>query len=330
MSPAARPLAAALLLALVVCAVPFLVKPYQLDIAIFLLINVLVVVSYRLVTITGEWSLAHVVMMGVGAYSSALLAKRAGLDFWLSMPLAAIFTAALAFVLSFPLFRMKAFYFLIGSFAAGEAIRLTWIRFYDPFGGPKGLKLIPAPELWLPWLEEPLKLGRPLNYYFLTAIIVGLSLLILWRIERSRIGLTLHAIHWRDVLAESVGVNTWRYRTLAHVVASFFAAVAGALLAHYVGAVTPTRFGLHIMLYVLVWVIVGGTRTFYGPILGVVTLSIVDEFIREFEEYRPLIYGVILILTVRFLPQGLESLVLKALAAMRARDARVSQPVAGE
>ncbi len=100
-----------------------------------------VVVSYRLVTITGEWSLAHVVMMGVGGYASALLAKRAGLDFWLSMPLAALFTAGLAFVLSFPLFRMKAFYFLIGSFAAGEAIRLTWIRFYDPFGGPKGLKL---------------------------------------------------------------------------------------------------------------------------------------------------------------------------------------------
>jgi branched-chain amino acid transport system permease protein len=326
---AVRPIGAALALAMVLAAVPFVVKPYQLDIAIFLLINVLVVVSYRLVTITGEWSLAHVVIMGVGAYTSALLAKRAGLDFWLSMPLAAIFAAALAFVLSFPLFRMKAFYFLIGSFAAGEAIRLTWIRFYDPFGGPKGLKLIPPPELWLPWLEEPLNLGRPLSFYFLTAIIVGLSLLILWRIERSRIGLTLHAIHWRDVLAESVGVNVWRYRTLAHVVASFFAAVAGALLAHYVGAVTPTRFGLHIMLYVLVWVIVGGTRTFYGPILGVVALSIIDEFIREFDEYRPLIYGVILILTVRFLPHGLESLVLKALSAMRDRDRRVSQPLAG-
>ncbi len=330
MTAAARPLGAALVLALALAAIPFLVKPYQLDIAIFLLINVLVVVSYRLVTITGEWSLAHVVMMGVGGYASALLAKRAGLDFWLSMPLAALFTAGLAFVLSFPLFRMKAFYFLIGSFAAGEAIRLTWIRFYDPFGGPKGLKLIPAPELALPWLEEPVNLGRPVSYYFLTLLIVGLSLLVLWRIERSRIGLTLQAIHWRDVLAESVGVNTWRYRTLAHVVASFFAAVAGALLAHYVGAVTPTRFGLHIMLYVLVWVIVGGTRTFYGPILGVVTLSIIDEFIREFEEYRPLIYGLILILTVRFLPHGLESLVIQALAALRARTPRVSQPLAGE
>jgi branched-chain amino acid transport system permease protein len=329
MSAGIRPLAATLLV-LALAAIPFLVKPYQLDIAIFLLINILVVVSYRLVTITGEWSLAHVVMMGVGGYASALLAKRAGLEFWLSMPLAAVFTASVAFILSFPLFRMKAFYFLIGSFAAGEAIRLTWIRFYDPFGGPKGMKLIPPPELALPWLEEPLNLGRPVSYYFLTLVIVGLSLLVIWRIERSRIGLTLQAIHWRDVLAESVGVNTWRYRTLAHVVASFFAAVAGALLAHYVGAVTPTRFGLHIMLYVLVWVIVGGTRTFYGPILGVIALSILDEFIREFDEYRPLIYGLILILTVRFLPHGLESLVLRAVAAWRERSPGISRMPAGE
>jgi len=104
MSPT-RP-AGAVLLLLALIAIPFLVKPYQLDIAIFLLINILVVVSYRLVTITGEWSLAHVVMMGVGGYASALLAKRVGLDFWISVPAAALFTAMLAFVLSFPLFRM--------------------------------------------------------------------------------------------------------------------------------------------------------------------------------------------------------------------------------
>ena len=323
--------AGVILVLMALIAVPFLVKPYQLDIAIFLLINILVVTSYRLVTITGEWSLAHVVMMGVGGYTSALLAKRVGLDFWLAMPAAALFTALLAFVLSFPLFRMKGFYFLIGSFAAGEAIRLTWIRFQDPFGGPKGLKLVPPPKLSLPWLEESINLGRPVSYYFLTLLIVGISLFVLWRIERSRIGLILQAIHWRDVLAESLGVDTWRYRTLAHVVASFFAAVAGALLAHYVGAVTPTRFGLHIMLYVLVWVIVGGTRTFLGPILGVVTLSIVDEFIREFDQYRPLIYGAILILTVRFLPYGLESLAVRLSAVVRVRSRVIGrQPASGK
>ena len=295
------------LLAALVAALPFLVRPYHLDILIFLEINILVVASYRLMTITGEWSLAHVVLMGVGAYASALLAKRLGLPFWVSMPAAAFVAGVLAYVLSFPLFRMKGFYFLIGSFAAGEAIRLVWIRFQDPFGGPKGVTLIPPPAIDLPGLG-PIGLGQPVRFYFLALAVVGLCLWVMHRIERSRIGLTLHAIHWRDVLAESVGVDTRRYRTLAFIAASFFVAVAGALLAHYVGGVRPSQFALHNMLYVLVWVIVGGTRTPFGPIVGVTLLTVVDEFIREFGQYRPLIYGVILIVTVRFLPTGLESL----------------------
>jgi len=304
------------LLAALVAALPFLVRPYHLDILIFLEINILVVASYRLMTITGEWSLAHVVLMGVGAYASALLAKRLGLPFWVSMPAAALVAGVLAYVLSFPLFRMKGFYFLIGSFAAGEAIRLVWIRFQDPFGGPKGVTLIPPPEIDLPGLGT-IDLGQPVRFYFLALAVVGLCLWVMHRIERSRIGLTLHAIHWRDILAESVGVDTRRYRTLAFIAASFFVAVAGALLAHYVGGVRPSQFALHNMLYVLVWVIVGGTRTPFGPIVGVTLLTVVDEFIREFEQYRPLIYGVILIVTVRFLPTGLESLPTRLRALLR-------------
>ena len=132
---------------------PFNLKYHQQDFLIFLIINVLVVVSYRLMTLTGEFSLVHVVLMGVGSYSSALFAKHFGLSFWITMPAAGIVTAAIAFVLSFPLFRMKEFYFLIGSFAAGEAIRLSWVQFKVPFGGPKGLKFIPSPMLNLPGIK---------------------------------------------------------------------------------------------------------------------------------------------------------------------------------
>ena len=309
-----------LVLAGLLAALPFVVRPYHLDILIFLEINILVVASYRLMTITGEWSLAHVVMMGVGAYASALLAKRLGLPFWVSMPGAAVVAGLLAYVLSFPLFRMKGFYFLIGSFAAGEAIRLVWIRFQDPFGGPKGVTLVPSPEVALPGLGT-IGLGQSTRFYFLALAIVGVCLWLMYRIERSRIGLTLHAIHWRDVLAESVGVDTRRYRTLAFIAASFFVAVAGSLLAHYVGGVRPSQFGLHNMLYVLVWVIVGGTRTPFGPIVGVTLLTVVDEYIRGFEQYRPLIYGVILIVTVRFLPDGLESLPARLRGLLRRRPA---------
>ncbi len=289
---------------------PYLLSYSQQEIAVLLVINVLLVSSYRLLTLTGEWSLGHVVIMGVGAYASALLAKRLGVPVPLSMLLGASMAAATAALLSFPLFRMKGFYFLIGSFAAGEIIRLIWKRFTDPFGGPKGLKRIdPFPDIDAGFLL--IDFYEPVNYYFLALIIVSASLFVLYRIERSRIGLTFHAIHWQDRLAESVGVDTFRYRTLAFVIASFFAGLAGGLYAHYVGAVNPTRFSVDQMVYVLVWAVVGGTATFYGPILGVVVLTVINEIVLRalgLDTARPLIYGAILILSVLYLPNGLESL----------------------
>jgi branched-chain amino acid transport system permease protein len=281
----------------------------QREIAVLLVINVLVVVSYRLMTLTGEWSLGHVVLMGVGAYASALFSKRLGVPVPVSMLLGAVTAGVAAAALSFPLFRMKGFYFLIGSFAAGEVIRLIWKYFTFPFGGPKGLKLIPGfPDI------GPISFFEPETYYYLCLVVVAVSVFILYRIERSRIGLTFHAIHWQDKLAESVGVDTFRYRMLAFVLASFFAGLSGALYAHYIGTVNPTRFDVEEMVYVLIWAIVGGTATFYGPIVGVVVLTVINDVILRslgLDEARPMFYGAILIASVLFLPDGLESLVPK-------------------
>jgi len=320
-----RRLAAWVALYGVLIALPSVLSFSQREIAVFLVINVLVVVSYRLLTLTGEWSLGHMVIMGVGAYGSALYAKALGLPVPLAMLLGACTAALVAYVLSFPLFRMKGFYFLIGSFAAGEVIRLLWKRFREPFGGPKGIKLIPSlPDLQIGGVT--IDFFEPANYYYLCLIVVSLSLFILYRLERSRIGLTFHAVHWQDQLAEAVGIDTRRYRTLAFVVASFFAGLAGALLAHYIGTVNPNRFDVGEMVFVLIWAIVGGTATIYGPIIGVVALTVINEvFLRQlgFDQMRPLFYGAILIASILFLPGGLEDLVVKARAALtRSRERR--------
>jgi branched-chain amino acid transport system permease protein len=312
--------AAALTAALI--AMPHFLSYSQKEIAVLLVINVLLVMSYRLMTLTGEWSLVHVVIMGVGAYASALLSKSLGVPVALSMLLGACTAGAVAALLSFPLFRMKGFYFLIGSFAAGEVIRLIWKRFTDPFGGPKGLKLIPPlPNIDLGFMT--IDFFGPTTYYYLCLLVVSASLWILYRIERSRIGLTFHAIHWQDRLAESVGVSTFRYRMLAFVLASFFAGLAGALYAHYIGTVSPNRFEVEYMVFVLIWAIVGGTATFYGPILGVVVLTVINEVVLRSlgaDEWRPMIYGAILIASVLFLPQGLESLWPKLKGLLRPRE----------
>ena len=285
----------------------------QQEVLVFLVINVLVVCSYRLLTLTGEWSLAHVVIVGVGAYASALISKELAVWVPVSMVLGAAVAGLVAFVLSFPLFRMKGFYFLIGSFAAGEVIRLCWKKFRYPFGGPKGLKSIPGfPDITLG--ETTIAFWNAVNFYYLALIVVAIGLFFLYRIEKSRLGLTFHALHWQDKLAESVGVNAWRMRMTAFVSAAFFAGLAGALQAHYLTTINPTMFSVEPMVYVLIWVIVGGTTTFYGPILGVVSLTIINEIVlRElgFDQARPLFLGGILILSILFLPNGLESLVPK-------------------
>ena len=305
----------AALVALLV-ALPFFLTYSQKEILVFTTINVILVVGYRHLTLTGEWSLGHVVMMGCGAYASALAAKYASVP----VPLAILFggaaAAAVGWLLSWPLLRMKGFYFLIGSFAAGEVIRLLWKRFRDPFGGAKGIKRIPG-------LEEvqfgPLRIDffDPVAYYFFALTVAAACIWLLWRMEHSPLGALYHAVHWGDDLARSVGVPARKLRRRAMVTASFFAGTAGALLAHYVGTVNPTRFNVEEMVYVLTWAIVGGVTTLYGPILGVVSLTLVNEIMLRglgLDQWRPLFYGVVLILSVLFLPRGLESLVLQARA----------------
>ena len=323
------------LLAAGLIALPHLLSLSQQEILVLLVINVLLVSSYRLLTLTGEWSLAHVVIMGVGAYASALVSKELDVPVPLSMLIGASTAAFIAFLLSFPLFRMKGFYFLIGSFAAGEIIRLIW-KWSDLtwlFGGPKGIKLIPpVPNIDILNVD----FYDPVNYYYLCLIVVAISLVILYRVERSRIGLTFHAIHWQDKLAESVGVDTFRYRMLAFVVASFFAGLAGALYAHYIGTVAPNRFDVEEMVYVVIWAIVGGTATFYGPIIGVVVLTVLNEVVLRalgVDQMRPMFYGAILILFILFLPNGLESVVLTIkgwFAGRKHKRAMAEQPAKAE
>ena len=320
MSSSARlKLAGLVALLAVICILPSIVRPYQLDFLIFLFINIILVVSYRMIAITGEFSLAHAVIMGVGAYTSALLP----ISPWISMPLGGVAAAGIAYILSFPLFRMKGFYFLIGSFAAAEAIRLCWVQFMNPFGGFRGLRRIPVLEVDLGDFLY-IDFGAPVPYYFFALIVAIVCLVIMYRIENSRFGFVFHAVHHKDTLAQSVGVDARRYRTIAFVTASFFAGIAGAMVAHYVTAINPGLFGLPRMLSVLVWVLVGGLGSFAGPVIGVTVLSIVDESFRGFQELRPAFYGLTLIATMLFLPDGLVSLPSKIMGwtnRLRGREA---------
>ncbi len=287
----------------VLCIVPFVIREYYVEVLILLFINVILASSYRLITTTGDWSLSHVVLMGAGAYASSLMAKYLGWPFWLTAPLAAVAAGVVGLAFVYPLLRTKGFGFFIASFAIGEFLRLIWVKIHNPFGGPRGMIDIPTPGTLgsIDFLDA-------IPYYFMAFGIVLVCLWVMYRIDRSRLGNAFKAIHTDDLLSECVGIRVPRYRAQAFVIGSFFAGIAGALLAHRLMAIDPHNFGITTMVYLIIWVVVGGTATFTGPIIGVAVMTAVFEWTRPLLEWRPLLFGAILIVFLIFLPGGIESL----------------------
>lgn len=319
---------AAPVVALIVAAMllPVMARDYYTAFGTEIAITVLMLSSYRIIVLTGEWSFAHVVLQGVGAYTAAILVKDLGWPFPLTLAAGAGVAALVAAILSYPLLRMKGFYFLMGSFAAAEAIRLLWRKF-SFFGGTRGLSSIPAPYLDLGTIT--VDFGDPANFYYLSLAMVACCLLLMWRMEQARLGDIWRAIQQQDVLAQSIGIESRFYRRLAFVIAAAFAGIAGVLLAYAFGSVTPNRFTLSFALYLMIWTIVGGTRTFYGVVLGGVVLMIFDESLRFAEELRPGIYGLILIGVMLFFPQGLERLLEPVTRTLGRTPRNPAAPVSG-
>lgn len=290
---------------------PFFLSEYHLGIVIMLFTNIILVVSFRLISTTGDWDLGHLPLMGVGAYFSALMVVNLGWPFWVTLPLAGLVAALVGLGFSYPLVRMKGFAFWICSFSMGEAMRLSWVKLDYPFRGVGGVLGIPRPSSWsLPGLPT-IDFRQSIPYYFVVLVAMLVSLFIMYRIDRSRLGDTFKAIASQDSLAASVGINIARYRTLAYVIGAFFAGIAGALMAHDFGAIDPTLFSFWPLILVLWWVTIGGSKTFAGPIIGVISLTAFDEALRPLTTWRPLVYGFILILFLLFMPDGLESLPAK-------------------
>jgi len=290
---------------IIAVSAPFTLSGYKVDLLTNLLINIMLVSSFRLITTTGGWSLAHIPMMGCGAYASALFTGALGVPFLISLPLSGLTAGLIGALIGYPLARTKGFAFFVASFAAGEAIRLSWMRFKVPFGGHSGL-MVPIPDLFesVSWLD----FSTAVPYYFLTLLVTLICLAVLYRLDRSRIGNTLKAIESHEDLTRSVGINRTKYKVIAFSVGSFFAGIAGVVLAHRLWAIEPHQFGFTTTLYLLVWVVFGGSHTFSGPIYGVVSLTLLAEVLRPLAEWVPMIFGAIIILTLIFLPDGLESL----------------------
>jgi branched-chain amino acid transport system permease protein len=293
---------------LAIAAPLVLSSTYWTSVFTSIVINSLLAASLRTILTIGEFSLGHVGFMCLGAYTSALLTMKAGLPFGVTLPLAGLLAGLVAFALGYPFMRVKGIYFAILTLVTSESIRLLAFNWRSLTGGLDGLIGFPgAGVLSIPGLGQ-LDFDGFTEYYYLTLAVVCVSLFVLYRLEKSKLGFTWLAIREADKIAGAVGVNVLRYKVIAFSIASFFAGLGGGLFAHFERALGPhatASFGVMTTIYLLIYMVVGGKARFVGPIMGVVVLSLVYEFARPVEEYQPMIIGVIAIAVVMIIPEGL-------------------------
>ena len=293
-----------------IAAPPVLASIYWTSVLTMIVINALMAASLRTIFLIGEFSLGHVGFMCIGAYTSALLAMN-GLPFGITLPLGGLMPGLIAFFLGFPFMRVKGIYFVILTVVTSESLRLLIFNWRSLTGGTNGLIGFPgAGVLSVPGLGQ-VDFGGFTEYYYLTLGIVSLSLFILYRLENSNLGFTWTAIRETDKMAGAVGINVQKYKIFNFSIASFFAGVGGALLAHseqILSSQASSVFGVMTTIYFLVYVVVGGKARFMGPIIGTVALSLIMEFSRPMQEYQPMIIGAIAVAVVMILPEGLVSI----------------------
>jgi branched-chain amino acid transport system permease protein len=283
-------------------------------------ISTILVMGLNIITgFTGPLSFVHIGFYGISAYTSALLAVRRGWSFWLSWP--AGIAMALIFGLLIGLLALRIvdrLLFSVVTIGFGEIIRMIIHNWESLTYGPSGFPGIPAPNP-IPFLGSVINFESKAGYYYLVVLVALLGYCLARRIMRSQLGIAFLAIRWNEPLASVVGMHTYRIKLIAFLLSALYAGVAGALYAHYARVLGPDLFTIEASMDLLIMLILGGVGTLLGPVLGATVLTFLPEYLRVVADYRLVIYGAILTITVILLPQGIVGSVQAYLAYRRER-----------
>ncbi len=275
---------------------------------ILVMINIYAVLAVSLdlaVGYTGLLSLCHAAFYGIGAYASTLLMMKAGLGFLPAMILAIPITAALSYLIGLPSLRLRGDYFVLATLGFQVIVFSILYNWVGLTRGPYGIPGIPIPSVF------GLQIDTVFRYFVFSGAIALLCLWLLRRLTSSPFGRLLKAVRDDEVAAAALGKNVPRVKMLAFAIGAAFAAVPGALFAGYMRYIDPTSFTLMEAIFILSIVVIGGAGSFYGAITGAAFLVILPEALRFLQipdavaaNLRQIIYGLLLILLMRFRPQG--------------------------
>jgi branched-chain amino acid transport system permease protein len=261
----------------------------------FLGINALLSLSIYATLATGQLSVGNAAFMGIGAYTAALLGMRMGMPFLPSLVVGSLAGGITALLLGLPVNRLSGVFLAIATIGFGEVVRIVALNATPVTGGAMGLNGIPATtQTWHIYLA------------------LGLVLFIFRRIRGSRLGYTWDAIRQDEVAARNLGIDTARHKVLAFAIGGLLAGLAGGLAAHFTFFIGPNEYGFAQATNILVYAVVGGSGIFWGPVLGSTLITLLPEVLRGVGVtaggVRLFVNGLILLLVILFLPNGLASL----------------------
>jgi branched-chain amino acid transport system permease protein len=284
-------------------------SPYYIDLFIVLMINAALAMTFVMLLRTGLISLAVAAFWGIGAYASAVLSLKAGLPFWACLPLATIITALAALLIGYVIIRNAGFTFIIMTTVIAMLF-VTVVGNIEWLGAYNGISNIPPPETINLGTLGSIVFDSKVDFFYLGLIIFGAIVLVINAFYASWAGRAWNAIGLNPRLAQSMGVNVFRYRLMSFVVGCAVAGLVGSFYAHYQTFIIPTAFNLFPKtIYIQVFAVLGGVGyATLGPIVGAGLLSLFNELFSGFEEYSIIIVGALVLVMVVFLPGGLLSL----------------------
>ncbi len=313
-----------MLLVVIAAAMPAVVpSAYVLHLLVMSALWAILALSMELILgVTGLLSAAHGALFGIGGYTAALLVVRAGWNAWPALAAGAVAGAVGGLVIGLPTLRARGPYFVISSLCFGLVVQIVIDKWDAVTFGPLGVTNIPAIDaIRLPGLGTIAFDSLPAQYWTMLATLV-VSVVVVHRIVHSRIGRAFRAIRVNEGLAEALGVPTMRMSLLAFVLSGAIAAVAGGLYGFYITYLNPADASFWVSLNAILFVVVGGSGTIAGPIIGALAMTVLPEMLRLFEQWRLFIFGALLILVIIFFPQGIVGGLRRAWAFAARRTAR--------
>ncbi|HEY5498734.1 MAG TPA: hypothetical protein VIK19_10410, partial [Syntrophales bacterium] len=269
-------------------------NPYLIRVIVLTSIFAILAASWDLLSgFTGQMNFGHALFFGVGAYASAMLNVHLQIPPWMSVPLGAAAAVLTGLIVGIPCLRLKHTYLALTTMAFPIILMGIVFALPDLTGGELGIS-------GLQRISNSL-IG---NYYIYVGIMLVLCT-IMWKITDSHTGIIFHAIREDELAVKASGINTTRYKLMAFCLSGFFAGIAGGLYAHYMRIAGPSTLEVSMSFTVVIWAVFGGIATIYGPIAAVFILFPLLEFVRFWPEYRMLIFAVVVLLILLYMPEGL-------------------------